>query len=142
MKLVKIKHYVEKSYDNKPSFILEMSDGVDYISNSCIFKPISKLDEIIDKFKIPQQQVDELFNSTSIDISDIVNGTSMFLGSNITEFEFDMPNLVYGDFMFYKCSKLKKLTSDMPNLVYNFFIFFGCENLNKKSLENIKKIKL
>jgi len=142
MKLVKIKHYVEKSYDNITSFILEMSDGVDYISNGCVFEPVSKLDELIYEYKIPQKQIYELFNSPSIDISELVNGSYMFYGSDITEFEFDMPNLVHGNYMFHNCEKLEKFTSDMPNLVYIFFMFLGCHKLNKKSLENIKKIKL
>ena len=54
MKFVKILHYVESSFEGKPSFVLEMSDGKEYISNGCVWKENTQanLHKLIDKIQL------------------------------------------------------------------------------------------
>ena len=68
MKLIKILHYVENSFGGKPSFVILMSDGKEYISNGCVWKENTKenVAELIEKY---DKRIDTIrkkfFNSLS-----------------------------------------------------------------------------
>jgi hypothetical protein len=107
MKLVEIKHYVPKSFEGKPSFVLLMSDNKEYISNGCVF--VENTQENVDGLIVGydcQHWLDELFQSDSCDMSSVVNAS----------------------YMFYNCESLETFDSDdMSSVVDATGMFRGCD---------------
>jgi hypothetical protein len=127
MKLLKIKHYVEKSLHDVPSFVLLMSDNQECISIGCEFirNNETEIDYIIQMHNC-EEHLKELFNSPSIEMKDVTNTRCMFMGSNITEFDEDMSNVVFADYMFYK-SKLTRFSANMDNVMHAVHMFFDSD---------------
>ena len=139
MNLVKVKHYVENSFEGRPSFILEMSDGKDYISNGCRFKETTKenLAELKYFFDC-KYYIDELFESPSIETEDITNCQEMFYGcESLTEITSEFPNARNCEKMFLWCNNLTEMTSDFPKAKHCSEMF---RDINNKS--EVFKIKL
>jgi hypothetical protein len=106
-KFIGIKHYVEKSFRDVPSFVIEMDDGKEYLSNKSFFeenthdnriklinyRPFTidgALNTIYDEEEHDELEsaewMDILLSSPSIDINYLVDGTYMFCGcSNLEE---------------------------------------------------------
>lgn len=110
MKLVEIKHYVPKSFEGKPSFVLLMSDGVEYISNGCVF--VKNTQENVDGLILKhncKHWLDELFQSDGCDMKSVVDASYMFQNCESLEtFDGDMPSVTDARYMFYGCKSLKK----------------------------------
>lgn len=102
MKFEKILHYVECSYEDKPSFILLMSDGKEYISNGCVF--IENTTEnrclLIDDYDC-ESELFELIESGPIEIKDVTDSRYMFSCSQITKFSSDMSSVTDSSYMFH-----------------------------------------
>lgn len=125
MKFIKILHYVEKSFENKPSFVILMSDGKEYISNGCVWVPNIKeyVAELI-AFYNCKEYLEELFKSAPIDMSNVINANYMFAGSNLTKFDSDMSSVTYARCMFAD-SKLTEFNSDMGSVTNDFAMFYN-----------------
>ena len=137
MKFVSILHYVEMSYGGKPSFVILMSDGKEYISNGCVFVENNQenIDQLIQKYSC-KSFLDELFDSPPLPIEELVDGRSMFRGcKSLTEFNIDLPNLVNGQGMFFCCKSLTDFNSDLPNLVDGSYMFCGCDSLTEFNVD-------
>ncbi len=116
MKFKTVTHYVEKSFEGKPSFVIVLQDLVtnketSYISNGCQFVENTK--ENIQKLVIEyncEQYIKELFNSPINSLDVIIDGRLMFNGcSSLQQFTSNLPNLENGSCMFNGCSSLKDL---------------------------------
>ena len=99
--LKKIHYYVEKSFQDKPSFVIEMTNNKQYISNGCVWLENTQenRDYLIDKYGC-QYYLDELFNSPSIDMSSVTNAYCMFYNSKLKSFNADMSSVTDARFMF------------------------------------------
>ena len=153
MKLIKIKHYVEKSLRDLPAFILTMSDNKDYISHGCQFVEHTEENvlKLIKQFNC-EKELMELLQAPPILTSELVNGAYMFDGceslikignfpllsngyymfkgcKSLTEVG-DFPSLIDGAYMFDGCSSLTEV-GDFPSLIDGFGMFDGCESLIK-----------
>jgi len=135
MKLEKILHYVEKSYFRRPSFILLMSDGKEYISNGCQF--VENTDEnreiLIEEYDCERHLLD-LLAADSIEMKDVTNARCMFWGSDITEFKEDMSSVKNSRDMFCCCAFLTEFSADMSSVTDDTDMFWGCESLKDKDL--------
>ena len=60
---------------------------------------------------------------------------------NLKSFNVRMPNLEYGNYMFYNCTSLENFNSDLSSLTQGYYMFgedgWNCTKLNKSSLINI-----
>lgn len=134
----KITHYVEKSFEGKPSFIVVLEDekGVEtsYISNGCTFEENTEKnrDKLIEKYNC-KEQLEELLNSELDDYSKIINGRFMFYGcKSLTTFNVELPKLVDGEYMFGDCTSLTEFSVELPKLEDGRYMFRGCESLKTK----------
>ena len=131
MKLVEIKHYVPKSFEGKPSFVLLMSDNKEYISNGCVF--VKNTQENVDGLIVVydcQHWLDELFQSDGCDMSSVVNASFMFYNcKSLRTFDGDMSSVTDAQYMFYGCKSLKTFSGDMKSVVNASFMFYGCKSL-------------
>ncbi len=110
LQFVSITHYVQNSFEGRPSFVIEMSDGKDYISNGCVFVENTEenRDKLIKGFDCGAELI-ALFNADGIAIEELEDGRYMFSGcENLAEFKADMPILEDGLGMFNGCEKLTK----------------------------------
>ena len=132
MKLVKIKHYVESSFEGKPSFVLEMSDGKEYISNGCVWKENTQanIDDLINQHDC-KADLDELFASKSIEMGEVTDAHGMFSHSQLTKFSSKMPKVTYAYEMFAH-SKITEFSSNMPNVTDVSWMFKDCPYGEKK----------
>ncbi|QXN60090.1 hypothetical protein KUA24_23 [Vibrio phage HNL01] len=136
MKFKTITHYVEKSFEDKPSFIIEMEDTLtgkvsSYISNGCQFVENTK-DNIKTLIKLYncEEFLNELFQSELESLEQVVNGSYMFYGCiNLETFNIELPNLTKGSHMFRGCTNLKTFNIELPNLTKGSHMFRGCTNL-------------
>lgn len=140
MELLEIKHYVEDSFNNSPSYIMKMSDDNDYISNNYHFCELTE-DKIAWFIKVYdcEKEMNKLFQSPSISTNELVNGSYMFDGcKNLSSVEY-FPILEDGFRMFRKCKNIINV-GDFPSLRDGNRMFYGCENLsnigNFPSLKN------
>jgi len=101
MKFIKITHYVEKSYEDKPSFVILMSDDKEYISNGCVFveNTPENINELIETYDC-EYFIDELMNTAPIEMKDVVDARHMFNNSQLTKFDSDMSSVVDARHMF------------------------------------------
>jgi len=128
MKFKTVTHYVENSFEGKPSFIVVLEDlntgeEKSYISNGCVFveNTLENVETLLYEYDC-FYDLDELFNS-EIDSLDVIRyGEHMLRNSNVTHFETDMPNLVMGRYMFAR-SEITHFTANMPNLVNTYRMF-------------------
>jgi len=119
MKFEKIVNYVESSFGDKPSFVLLMSNGREYISNGCVFVENTEdnIDELNKIFEC-KEFIDELLDAPGCSIYDIADARYMFRGcGSITEFNEDMPNTIAATGMFIDCYSLQRINSSMPNVM-------------------------
>ena len=125
MKLLKILHYVESSFEDEPSFVLLMSDNKEYISNGCVFIENNEdnIEHLTDKYDC-KRYLDELFASDSKEMNEITNANYMFYNSNITEFDSDMSSVTNAEYMFYD-TNMTKFNSDMSNVTNVDCMFFN-----------------
>lgn len=131
MHLLNIKHYVEKSFRDKPSFVLEMSDGKTYISNGCVFVEMSaaNIEFLINKYDC-KMYIDALLASTSTEMSSVTDARFMFRGCKIlTTFNNDMSSVINASHMFYGCETLIAFDSNMPSAINTVLMFGDCTNL-------------
>jgi hypothetical protein len=127
---IKVLHYVEKSFDNKPSFIIEMSDG-EYISNGCLFaKNTKEIKAYLMSEYVCKEELNELLNAPPIEMKDLVNGNYMFDGCYaLTEWTEALPQLENGDCMFYH-ARLTKWNVELPELVNGDSMFYKSTFIN------------
>ena len=140
MKFKTVTHYVEKSFEDKPSFVIVLEDldtgkEISYISNGCQF--VENTEEnvgmLVEEYDC-KVYLEELFDNKSKieNLDSIVNGSCMFSGcTNLTQFTSDLPNLVNGYYMFEGCTDLTQFTLELPNLVNGSCMFYGCTNLTQ-----------
>jgi hypothetical protein len=126
MKFIKCTHYVESSFEGKPSFILLMKyQGIEktFISNGCQFVEDTEKNRniLIDKYDCIDY-LKELDKSPLATHSKITNGSYMFEGCNLTSFDVELPNLINGSCMFYDCN-LTSFDAELPNLTNGFCMF-------------------
>ena len=144
MKLVEIKHYVPKSFGDRPSFVLLMSDNKEYISNGCVF--VENTQENVDGLIVGydcQHWLDELFQSDGCDMSSVVDASYMFCNcKSLKTFSGDMKSVVNASFMFYNCKSLETFSGDMPSVVNASCMFYGCTSLDKNQPNNIQGINM
>jgi len=125
--------YVANSYGNKPSFLIEM-DGVEYISNGCVFTKNTKenIASIVDMFDCADE-IKELLEAQWVSMADVVDARWMFKRcTSLTTFEADMPNVRYARCMFEGCKSLTNFEADMPNVKYTNGMFDGCTSLENQ----------
>ena len=139
MKFIKLLKYVECSFEDKPSFVILMSDDKEYISNGCVFventqKNINSLIRIYDC----KSYLEELFNSKEIDISEISNARYMFSGCiSLTSFSSKLPLVTDARSMFYDCRELTSFSSELPMVTDDRYMFVGCKALTMKGGKNV-----
>jgi len=133
VKFVKIKNYVEQSFGGRPSFLLEMSDGKDYISNGCVFIEDTQRNRyrLISGYDCGSDLY-HLLSAPGIEIQDLVNADHMFRGcTGLTEFNIDLPRLESANGMFCYCKSLTGFDSEMPRLKSAKYMFYGCASLTE-----------
>ena len=115
MKFKKLIKYVEDSYSSKPSFLILMSDGKEYISNGCVFKENTpeNIATLVEQFEC-EEHIDRLLNAPdNPDVGRIKNLRSMFQGcEGLTEFTADLSSLTDGLWMFQGCKNLSRNLRD------------------------------
>ena len=133
MKFVKILKYIENSFEDKPSFLIEMDKG-EYISSGCVFVENNPENRafLIKKYKCETALNALLDSDFDGDMSSIKNARGMFYGcSKLTEFTSDMSSAADARGMFCGCSNLTKFASDMSSATDTSFMFYGCSKLTK-----------
>lgn len=67
-----------------------------------------------------------------------VNGLGVS-GSNVTEWDIDIPNLINGDSLFRECKQLKKVVANFSSLENGSYGFYNCSSLTsfKGSLSSL-----
>lgn len=169
MKYVRTSHYVEKSYDGLPSFIIILKDDnkeeISFISNGCVFLEVnqSNLEFLISKYDC-KEYIDKLLSSPIKSDSEITNARFMFWNSKeLKEIDIELPNatnctfsliecssLVSAnislpkakncDFLLQNCYSLEKATLDIPNIENYSWVFAGCRSLKIVKLEAPKNL--
>jgi len=130
MKLIRIKHYVDNSYERRPSFVLTMSDGRDYISNGGLFlQDTPEARERLIRLGY-RATLWELFGAPSIEVDQLTNGRFMFAGCEfLTEAPRKLSGLVDGRYMFYFCELLTRAPRQLPALRLGMGMFYYCTSL-------------
>jgi hypothetical protein len=142
MKFKTVTHYVEKSFEDKPSFIIVLEDlktgkEISYISNGCQFveQTEGNINELISEYDC-EEYLKELLDSKITDLSVITDGYYMFFGcTNLQQFTVELPNLTDGCGMFEGCTNLQQFTVELPNLTDGCGMFEGCTNLQQFTVE-------
>jgi hypothetical protein len=126
-RFIEILNYVETSFDNKPAFIIRMSNGI-FISCGCIFIRNSeeKRLDLVDEYGLGDELI-ELMDAPPIETKDLVNGESMFEGCHdLTRWTHPLQNLRYGERMFYH-STFTQWTVYLARLKYANCMFYHAE---------------
>ena len=124
--------YIEKSFEDKPSFIVKIDD-VEYISNGCVFVENiqDEIDKLVEEYDC-KDYLDELLSSEWVDFSIITNARYMFgYCKSLKSFDSDMSGVIDAYSMFSNCISLEKFTSDMSNMTNASFMFYNCTSLKK-----------
>ena len=133
MELIQIKHYVENSFEGKPSFVLAMPDGKDYVSNGCVF--VEATEENLANLRSEYdcaEYLEELFKSDSIALKDVTDARCMFDGcKSLTSFSAEMPSVTDARCMFDGCESLTSFSAEMPSVTYARCMFYGCKSLGE-----------
>ncbi len=129
MKPVKIVNYLKDSFEGKPSFIILMSDNIKYISNGCIFAPISERRAIEKRYNCKERMA-ELFAADGIDDNELEASDRMYKGCKGITKPGDYPKLKHGWGMYYGCKELME-TGKYPNLVNGPYMYVNCEELTE-----------
>ncbi len=106
MKFVKVMAYIEKSFKGKPSFLILMSDGKEYISNGCKFLENTEgnRNALVEDYNCAGELHVLLQEQGHVDFKRITNTMCMFYGCpNIEEFEEDLGHVTYDRWMFRFC---------------------------------------
>jgi len=126
MGLLGIKHFLDYGPWQKdwPTFMLEMSDGNEYLSHMMAFQ-LKDLET--QRTHFTKEFIDSLIASPAVEISDLVDGRYMFAGAGhlLTEAPRELPALKYGFRMFYGCVNLKN-RPNMPSLIESPYTFEDC----------------
>ena len=139
--MVKVLKYVENSYKNGPSFLIEM-DGIEYLSNGCVFIENTKenIEELVERYNC-KNYIDELLNSKDIeDISEVTNMSFMFNGikyfnQNISNW--DVSNVTDMSFMFQGVIDFNQdLSSWNVSNVKNMAYMFGSTDSFNQDISN------
>ena len=84
MKFIKILKYIERSFENKPSFLILMKNNEEkrlYISNGCKFVEYTKANiALLVRDYDCQFYIDELLTSKGVDMSSVIDAVYMFYG--------------------------------------------------------------
>ncbi len=110
MKFVKVLSYIEKSFKGKPSFLILMSDGKEYISNGCKFLENTQgnRDSLVESYSCAEELY-VLLEGSCVDFKSITNTFCMFYGCpDIEEFEEDLGHVTYDRWMFRFCKYVYK----------------------------------
>jgi len=115
----KILRYVEKSFGESPSFILQL-DGVEYISNGKnIFIENTKenQEKIIEEYDV-KEELERLLNAPLLqDNTTVLDMSYMFAGCKfIVSVELDTANVTNMQEMFSWCSSLERVKLDITNV--------------------------
>lgn len=105
MKFVKVLAYIEKSFKGKPSFLILMSDGKEYISNGCKFLENTQRnrDSLVESYDCAEE-LHLLLQESCEDFKRVTNTSCMFYGCpDIEEFEEDLEHVIYDRWMFRFC---------------------------------------
>jgi hypothetical protein len=116
MKFARIKKYIKESYDDKPSFVIELDDnGVirEYISNGCQFRENTEenIEYLIDEFDC-EVKLEELLNSEDLE---------------------DYDDITDCRFMLHGCSSLTELDLSLPSETYCLRVLSGCSSLTEEN---------
>jgi len=156
MELISIDHYVEKSFEGKPSFVLLMSDGKQYISNGCVFEEMTdrQIKRLTRVYKC-DEEMQKLLDSPHIELHNVVNTSYMFSGctsltvfkgnlskairteymfsgcTSLTSFKEDLNKVKDTSGMFYKCSSLISFEGDFSEAIYTNCMFYRCTSLTR-----------
>jgi len=131
MKPIEITHFVEQSYEGKPSFVILMSDGKEYISNGCVFveNTPSNRSRLIDIHDC-ENELDALLKAPGISWEDLEDGSNLFYNCESLTEPADTPNLVNGSGMYSFCKYLTE-PANTPKLVDGSWMYSGCESLKE-----------
>lgn len=138
MKFVKLLKYVERSFEGKPSFLILMSDGKEYISNGCVFVENTKdnREALVDEYGCEGYLTELLENGLELDISEITNSSFMFYGcTSLVSFDADMSRVTDSYSMFYGCTSLVSFDTDMSKVTDSRYMFYDCTSLTNNPLE-------
>ncbi|HHL35197.1 MAG TPA: hypothetical protein ENJ30_12610 [Desulfobulbaceae bacterium] len=134
MRPVEIVHYVERSYEGKPSFVILMSDGKEYVSNGCVFleNTWEKRARLISWYDC-EVELRKLLKIPGIGWDELVNGQYMFRGCKALTEPAITPKLENGANMYYGCSSLKE-PAITPELVNGDCMYYGCKSLKEPAI--------
>ena len=138
MRFKTVTHYVEKSYQGRPSFIVVLEDiatGIEtsYISSGCDFVENTEvnIEALVSEYDC-KEALDLLLNSPITSLKSITNGRSMFRGcDSLTEFKADLSSLTNGSSMFSYCDSLTEFEADLSSLTNGSSMFRGCDSLTE-----------
>ena len=128
-------HYVEDSFDGKPSFVIIMIDDngneSEWISNGCKFveNTPENIESLIKDYYC-KSYIEELLTSDKIKDSELTNGNFMYRGCISLTQPGDYPNLTNGEYMYYGCKSLT-LPGVYPNLIEGECMYWGCTSLTQ-----------
>jgi len=139
--MVKVLKYIEKSFEGKPSFLIEI-DGVEFISNGCVFKENTKenIESLVEKYN-SKVYIDELLSSKDIEsLLEVTNMYSMFRGAKYFDGDiskWDVSNITHMSYMFLGAESFNQDNSnwDTSNVTDMSCMFNGAKSFN----QNISK---
>jgi hypothetical protein len=139
MKYVRTSHYVEKSYEDKPSFIIILDDnGVEksFISNGCQFKELTddNIEWLISKYDC-KEYIQELLGNPIEGGDDITDAGFMLQGSTqLTEVSLYLPKARDCSSLLDGCTSLTKVNLSLPKAKDCYSLLWGCTSLTKVTL--------
>lgn len=138
MELTQILKYVAVSYNEKPSFLLLMGDGKEYISNGCEFVENTEENRnyLIDEYHCSSEITELLGSPVLSDYTSITDVRYMFDGSDaVTSVTLNLPNATLAQRMFHACSTLTTANITAPSLINALAMFYQCTNLSSVTLD-------
>lgn len=128
-------------FGNKPSFLLLMSDGKEYISCGCVFEEYTKenIEDLVQSFGC-KEKIWELIKSSVLENYDsIINASYMFHRcESLTKVVLTLPNTKIALGMFKNCEKLNDVVLQTPNLEKATAMFYSCVDLTEIYLKTLR----
>jgi len=105
MKPVSILHYVEKSFEGKPSFVILMSDSKEYISNGYVFieNTESNRKHLVEEYDCADF-LSDLFSSPPMPNDELTNASFMYGGCTSLTTPGDHPLVTDARWMYDGCT--------------------------------------
>jgi surface protein len=135
--MVKVLKYIETSDVGKPSFLIEI-DGVEFISNGCVFIENTKenIDDLLKEYDC-KVYIDELLNSKDIEsLSKVTNMSHMFRGAKSFNQDISSWNTSNVKSMSFMFSGVESFNQDLSswntsNVKSMSLMFSGAESFNQ-----------